>query len=78
MKNTKITKGRKKLRNLFSELRNYYAVCANFPKVEILGFEYSSRQVAKTPRFGRFWLLTLRLRVFAGNVPIVLVAAPPR
>jgi hypothetical protein len=30
---------------------------------------------AKSPRFGSFWLLTLRLRVFAGNIAILLVAA---
>jgi hypothetical protein len=46
---------------------------------EHLGFGYSSRQGAKNAKFGQkiLFLFLCGLCVFAGDIPIVLVAASP-
>jgi hypothetical protein len=44
-----------------------------------LGFGYPSRQGAKNAKFGQILFLFLcGLCVFAGDIPILLVAASPR
>jgi hypothetical protein len=60
-------------------LENFRGLRKFFRYMKHLGFGYSSRQGAKNAKFGQILFLFLcALCVFAGDIPILLVAAQPR